>query len=729
MRKNYTVERIPYELEKDRSRAYFAPNTLREMRVKPGTHIRLTRNKKTTVLRAVPKFDGDEGAIYLPSEEIVYLEARAGETVQVEKDEEPKKEASCIRIHFSYLKKTIETLERIRLVLEDKKIIYNNQVILGGAVEIEGEEDPVCVTESTKIEIKTQNEKESFPLGQEKEAEQIIKSIEDALSGDRKKPRGVVVSGEMGMGKRTVCTYALGKVGREWIKLRPDTKISKGVFDAYEYAKINEPCTIWIESLDRLFGEEPQKGFLCDLESIMEDIYKENRRICILATVKSSLDLPGEVKLPFMLDKEIFINPPTLPQREAQIHYGVSQYKQSSGCLCEPQEKIKHLSKRTAGFSRAQIYLLLRESLYPQEVPEEAYTAESYESIDGSEKQHETSVNLDEDADVEQKIKALSITSKEHLSQNACDGLCMRRLSEQVVRTVPSASNEKSAEVPDITFSSIFGQEGAKSKLLEAVVWPVKYRSIFQELDVIPTKGVLLYGPPGCGKTLLAQALANESGAVFFSIRGPEIMGKYVGESEERLRKVFSRARAQTPSIIFIDEIDSIAPHREAEGGQVDKRVVSTLLTEMDGVGVDSGLFVLGATNKPWSIDSALMRPGRFDHHILVDLPDAETKKMLLQKRLHKLLRNQEQWIEEENTEHDLQSTLFSSVFQSAESFTGAELISMINEISLEVIRIRISGKKVTSASLCEMVKKRAFEIRPRIFPEEMERFRAYQTK
>ena len=187
---------------------------------------------------------------------------------------------------------------------------------------------------------------------------------------------------------------------------------------------------------------------------------------------------------------------------------------------------------------------------------------------------------------------------------------------EEALKDVgPSAMREVFVQVPNVKWDDIGGLTNIKEELTEAVEWPLKYSKLFQKGDVSAPKGILLYGPPGTGKTLIAKAVANESEANFISIKGPELISKWVGESEKGVREVFRKARGAAPCVIFFDEIDAIAPRRSAGEGdnQVTERVVSQLLTEMDGLVELKGVVVLGATNRVDIIDEALLRPGRFD--------------------------------------------------------------------------------------------------------------------
>jgi transitional endoplasmic reticulum ATPase len=181
-----------------------------------------------------------------------------------------------------------------------------------------------------------------------------------------------------------------------------------------------------------------------------------------------------------------------------------------------------------------------------------------------------------------------------------------------------------------VTYDDLGGLGDTLGQVREMIELPLKHPELFQRLGIDPPKGVLLYGPPGTGKTLLARAVANEADARFFHIAGPEIMGRYYGESEQRLREVFQQAQQQAPSIIFIDEIDSIAPKREEVTGEVERRVVAQLLTLLDGLEPRQNVVVIGATNRVDAIDEALRRPGRFDREIVIGVPDVQGRREIL---------------------------------------------------------------------------------------------------
>jgi len=194
----------------------------------------------------------------------------------------------------------------------------------------------------------------------------------------------------------------------------------------------------------------------------------------------------------------------------------------------------------------------------------------------------------------------------------------------------PSAMREVLIEVPNVRWDDIGDLEDVKQQLREAVEWPLKYPESFKKLGIKPPKGILLYGPPGCGKTLLAKAVATESEANFISVKGPELLSKWYGESERRIRELFRRARQVAPSIIFFDEIDAMAPRRGFGMHEVSERIVSQLLTEMSGIEELKDVVIIAATNRPDMLDPALLRPGRFDRLIYVPEPNEEARLKIL---------------------------------------------------------------------------------------------------
>uniref|UniRef100_A0A8C2S8G7 ATPase family gene 2 protein homolog A n=1 Tax=Capra hircus TaxID=9925 RepID=A0A8C2S8G7_CAPHI len=277
----------------------------------------------------------------------------------------------------------------------------------------------------------------------------------------------------------------------------------------------------------------------------------------------------------------------------------------------------------------------------------------------------------------------------------------------------PSAMREVAVDVPNVSWSDIGGLENVKLKLKQAVEWPLKHPESFTQMGIQPPKGVLLYGPPGCSKTMIAKALANESGLNFLAIKGPELMNKYVGESERAVREIFRKARAVAPSIIFFDELDALAVERGSSSGagNVADRVLAQLLTEMDGIEQLKNVTVLAATNRPDRIDKALMRPGRIDRIIYVPLPDAATRREILNLQFHSM---------PINNEVDLNELILQT-----DTYSGAEIIAVCREAALLALEEDITANCIMKRHFTQALS----AVTPRL-PESLRRFyEDYQEK
>jgi transitional endoplasmic reticulum ATPase len=277
---------------------------------------------------------------------------------------------------------------------------------------------------------------------------------------------------------------------------------------------------------------------------------------------------------------------------------------------------------------------------------------------------------------------------------------------ETALATVdPSAMREYVAESPTATFDDVGGLAEVKQTLTETIEWPLSYGELFTATNTDPPSGILLYGPPGTGKTLLARAVAGESDVNFIHVAGPEIMDRYVGESEEAVRELFERARQTAPSIIFLDEIDAIASHR-GQGNEVTERVVSQLLAELDGITENPNLVVLAATNRRDMIDDALLRPGRLEQHVEVPNPDRDAREEIL--AVHTAGKPL------------AADTDIEDLAEKTDGFSGAELEAVVREASMLAIR------EVASAYGPEEATENAeeVEITPAHFSEALERER-----
>jgi transitional endoplasmic reticulum ATPase len=267
-------------------------------------------------------------------------------------------------------------------------------------------------------------------------------------------------------------------------------------------------------------------------------------------------------------------------------------------------------------------------------------------------------------------------------------------------------------ETPNVKWTDVGGIESAKMELKEAIEWPLKFPNSFLRLGIKPPKGILLYGPPGTGKTLLAKAVANESEANFIQVKGPSLLSMWVGKSEEGVRKIFERARQVAPCIIFFDEIDSLASKRGYEQGQkVTERVLNQMLAEMDGIEDLSNVIVVGATNRPDMLDSALMRPGRFDRIVYVGVPEKEGRLQIL--KIHTKNMPLEKDV-------DLQE-----LANLTEGYTGADLEALSREAAMLALREDIDVKTVKKKNFEKAMEK----VLPSVSKGDVETYKKIEQK
>ncbi|HEX2185001.1 MAG TPA: CDC48 family AAA ATPase, partial [Chloroflexota bacterium] len=271
----------------------------------------------------------------------------------------------------------------------------------------------------------------------------------------------------------------------------------------------------------------------------------------------------------------------------------------------------------------------------------------------------------------------------------------VRVVEDTEIELLPEFVDTEEQRRADVTYDDVGGLGDTIDQVREMIELPLKHPELFQRLGIDPPKGVLLHGPPGTGKTLLARAVANEADAKFFHVAGPEIMGRFYGESEQRLREIFQQAQKQAPSIVFIDEIDSIAPKREETKGEVERRIVAQLLTLMDGLEPRQNVVVIGATNRPNALDEALRRPGRFDREIVIGVPDAGGREEILAIHTRGM-----------PLERDVE---LAELARGTYGFVGADLSALAREAAMETLRrllprIDLDGGEIPSEVLEALV-------------------------
>jgi transitional endoplasmic reticulum ATPase len=474
-------------------------------------------------------------------------------------------------------------------------------------------------------------------------------------------PKGVLLYGPPGTGKTLLAKAVANETNSNFYSIGGPEIMSKYYGESeeklrtiFKEAQENAPSIIFIDEIDSIAPKredvsgELEKRIVSQLLTLMDGLESRGKIVVIAATNRPDA-LDPALRRPGRFDREIEIGIPDEKSRLEilQIH--------TRGMPLEPDVKLDEMARVTHGFVGADL----------QELGKEAAILAVRRVL--------PEINMDQT-----KVPVKTLNKIKVRMQDFQDAL----------RDVqPSAMREVLVQVPNVKWEDIGGLTGVKEELAEAVEWPLKYSKLFQKGGVKPPKGILMYGPPGTGKTLIAKAVANESEANFISVKGPELISKWVGESEKGVREIFRKARAAAPCVIFFDELDAIAPRRSSGEGdnQVTERVVSQLLTEMDGLEELEGVFILGATNRPDIIDEALLRPGRFDKMLQIPSPDKEGRIEIL--KIH---------TKDKPLAKDVDILKLAEL---TEGSTGAELAAISNAASIAAIKhyVKDHGDKADS--------------------------------
>jgi transitional endoplasmic reticulum ATPase len=419
-------------------------------------------------------------------------------------------------------------------------------------------------------------------------------------------PKGVLLHGPPGTGKTLLAKAVAHETNANFYTIGGPEIMSKfygeseeRLREIFKKAEENAPAIIFIDEIDSIAPKreevsgEVERRVVAQLLSLMDGMSSRGKVVVIGATNRINAIDPA-LRRPGRFDREIEIG---VPDREGRLE--ILQIH-TRGMPLEKDVDLGVIANMSHGFVGADLQSVAKEAgirALRKVLPEIDLTTENIPS---------------------EILKKIVVTMDDFLN---------------VIKEIePSALREVFVEVPDVKWEDIGGLYDIKQELQEAVEWPLKYHGLFVHSDATPPKGILLYGPPGTGKTLMAKAAAHESEANFISIKGPELLSKWVGESEKGVREVFRKARQAAPCIIFFDEIDAIAPTRGSFGSDshVTERVISQLLTELDGLEVLSNVIIIAATNRPDIIDAALLRPGRFDRLLYVPPPDKEARIQIL---------------------------------------------------------------------------------------------------
>ena len=533
-------------------------------------------------------------------------------------------------------------------------------------IAVETDPDGVClITEDTEVELREEPisgfEKTGGGItyedigGLQNEIQRVREMVELPMKHPQifkklgiEPPQGVLLHGPPGTGKTLLAKAVANETSASFFSIAGPEIISKyygeseqQLREIFEDAKEESPSIIFIDELDSIAPKredvtgEVERRVVAQLLTMMDGLEARGQVIVIAATNRVDSVDPA-LRRPGRFDREIEISVPDEVGRKEilQIH--------TRGMPLSDDVSLDHLADETHGFVGADIESLTKEAAMKalrRYLPE---------------------IDLDE----------------EDIPPSLIDRMIVKRkdFSGALNEVEPSAMREVLVELPKITWDDVGGLSSPKQQVQESVEWPLTTPEKFDRMGVEAPKGVLLYGPPGTGKTLMAKAVASETNANFISVRGPQLLSKWVGESEKAIRQTFRKARQVSPTIIFFDELDSLAPARGQEmGNNVSERVVNQLLTELDGLEEMGEVMVIGATNRPDMIDPALIRSGRFDRLVMIGQPDEEGREQIL--RIH---------TEKTPLAPDVS---LREIAEITDGYVGSDLESIAREAAIEALR------------------------------------------
>ncbi|KAJ5086342.1 hypothetical protein NUU61_007649 [Penicillium alfredii] len=501
------------------------------------------------------------------------------------------------------------------------------------------------------------------------------------LSSNVQPPRGVLLHGPPGCGKTMIANAFAAELGVPFISISAPSIVSgmsgeseKALREHFDEAKRIAPCLIFIDEIDAITPKresaqrEMEKRIVAQLLTCMDEIALEKtdgKPVIVLAATNRPDSLDAALRRGGRFDKEINMTVPSEPVREKILRALTRKMRLADDI------DFKTLAKRTPGFVGADLNDLVSTA---GSAAIKRYL-EILKSNSGEEMEIE---GLDDLSSKVRELRRLITHAKETPIGEETQTVLVSNADFFVAlpKIQPSSKREGFATIPDTTWADIGALGGIRDELSTAIVEPIKNPDIYANVGITAPTGVLLWGPPGCGKTLLAKAVANESRANFISVKGPELLNKFVGESERAVRQVFVRARSSVPCVIFFDELDALVPRRDDTLSEASARVVNTLLTELDGLGSSrQGIYVIAATNRPDIIDPAMLRPGRLETLLFVNLPSPLERVEIL----HTLTRK----IQLDFSE-DLRR-----VAEECEGFSGADLGSLLRRAGYSAIKRR----------------------------------------
>jgi len=501
-------------------------------------------------------------------------------------------------------------------------------------------------------------------------------------------PKGVLLRGPPGCGKTLLAKAVANESEAHFISINGPEIMSKFYGESekklrklFLEAEEKSPSIIFIDEIDAIAPKretvtgEVERRVVAQLLALMDGLHGRGRVIVIGATNRPN-SLDPALRRPGRFDREIEIKVPNEKGRREVflIH--------TRNMPLDKKISLKEFAQITHGFVGADISAVCREAAM------------------AALRRYLPRIDLDSEIIDEELLEQMEVLKDD--------------FDEALKEVLPSGIREVFVEVPNVSWEQVGGLEDLKQKLIEAVDWPLSHPKIFSRMGIAPPKGILLYGPPGCGKTLLARAVATESKANFISIKGPELLSKWVGESEKAIREVFRKAKMASPCIIFFDEFDSIAPSRgrHTSDSGVTEKVLSQMLTELDGLESKKDIVVIAATNRPDILDPALIRPGRIDRILLVPAPDEKSRIEILKIFTKDMPLTNNLKIEE------LHSLI-------GDGFSGADIETWCREAAMIALRENIRARKIS----LEHFKEAREGLHPTITPEIVKWYETFGEK
>jgi transitional endoplasmic reticulum ATPase len=666
---------------------------MKELGLATGDVVEISGAKKTVAV-VWPGYEADSGKGLVRMDG--YTRNNAGVSIddQVSVKKVTVKTAERLVLSFTEPVKVMGIEEFLYEILQGRVVTRGDSIplnIMGTRVELivtdlQPPAQALIVGEGTQIEISDKVAKE-VPKGVQRVTYEDIGGLREEIQKVREMielplrhpelfvrlgveaPKGVLLHGPPGTGKTLLAKAVANESNANFYTIGGPEIMSKfygeseeRLRDVFKQAQENAPSIIFIDEIDSIAPKreevtgEVEKRVVSQLLSLMDGMQARGKVVVIGATNRVNAIDPA-LRRPGRFDREIELGVPGRDGRleVLQIH--------TRGMPLEKDVNLETMANRTHGFVGADLEALCKEAAIRalrRILPEIDLEAES----------------------IPAKVLSKLIVN-------------MKDFEDALKEIQPSGLREVLVEVPNVKWSDIGGLEDLKKQLQQAVEWPLKYPDLFEQSGAKPPKGILLYGPPGTGKTLLAKAVANESEANFISVKGPELLSKWVGESESGVREIFRKARQAAPTVIFFDEIDAVAPVRGGGYGDtnVTERVVSQLLTELDGLEELRKVVVLAATNRPDIVDHALLRAGRFDRLLQVPAPDKNARLEIL--KIH-------------TAKNPLGNDVnLEKIAERTEGYTGADLSGLVSAAVMMALEEHVDKYKSV-----EEVRKHAAEVK-----------------